>query len=105
MQRGFINRERKEKLTSASSTAVDVLVGVLGQLKEVAQFVPVPYFELAVTGLYQTVITIKVCALRFLFLLKPLVLMPYLAYDAEQRRYCGARRTSQDVAGNRYRPP
>jgi hypothetical protein len=58
------NRNRGDKLTAASSTAVDVFVGVLAQLKEVSDFIPVPYFKVAVVGLYQTVTSVKVGALH-----------------------------------------
>jgi hypothetical protein len=58
------SRNRRDKLPSASSTAVDVLIGVLAQLKEVSDIVPVPYFKVAIVGLYQTVMTVKVSVLH-----------------------------------------
>jgi hypothetical protein len=58
------SRNRGDKVALASSTAVDVLVGALAQLKEVSDLVPVPYFKVAVVGLYQTVTTVKVGALH-----------------------------------------
>jgi hypothetical protein len=58
------SRNREDKLASASSVAIDVLVGVLAQLKEVSDFIPVPYFKVAVVRLYQTVVTYKVGALH-----------------------------------------
>jgi hypothetical protein len=59
------SRSRGDEVSSVSSTAVDVLVGVLAQLEEVSEFIPVPYFKLAVMGLYQTVVRSKVGALHF----------------------------------------
>jgi hypothetical protein len=63
MQPNSTSRNRGDKFSSASSATVDVLVGVLAQLKEVSDFVHVPYFKVAVVGLYQTVVTFKVGAL------------------------------------------